>query len=256
MVVLAPPRVRMGALPRASDRHAELSRDRRRGRCTPTRGRVDRIAPWAVGRTDGVRPTAVGTPPRPPLRPSPARLVARPCRTPGTRFDPPRLTAAPGQDPVRRRPSGPPAARHPRGALMKAIWNGTVIAESDDTVVVEGNHYFPAERSTRACCGPRTPTRSARGRAPRRTGPSRSTAPRTPTPRGTTRSPRMPPRRSATGSPSGRASPSSREALAAPRAGDAQIASRAKSSAKTSATPNTTSSTLNGTQHRWVTFQP
>jgi len=26
---------------------------------------------------------------------------------------------------------------------MKAIWNGTVIAESPDTVVVEGNHYFP-----------------------------------------------------------------------------------------------------------------
>jgi uncharacterized protein (DUF427 family) len=26
---------------------------------------------------------------------------------------------------------------------MKAIWNGVVIAESDDTVVVEGNHYFP-----------------------------------------------------------------------------------------------------------------
>nr|WP_297422123.1 DUF427 domain-containing protein [uncultured Actinotalea sp.] len=24
------------------------------------------------------------------------------------------------------------------------MWNGTVIAESDDTVVVEGNHYFPA----------------------------------------------------------------------------------------------------------------
>ncbi len=28
---------------------------------------------------------------------------------------------------------------------MKAVWNGTVIAESDDTVVVEGNHYFPRE---------------------------------------------------------------------------------------------------------------
>jgi uncharacterized protein (DUF427 family) len=27
---------------------------------------------------------------------------------------------------------------------MKATWNGTVIAQSDDTVVVEGNHYFPA----------------------------------------------------------------------------------------------------------------
>jgi uncharacterized protein (DUF427 family) len=28
---------------------------------------------------------------------------------------------------------------------MKAVWNGTVVAESDDTVVVEGNHYFPAD---------------------------------------------------------------------------------------------------------------
>ena len=26
---------------------------------------------------------------------------------------------------------------------MKATWNGAVIAQSDDTVVVEGNHYFP-----------------------------------------------------------------------------------------------------------------
>jgi uncharacterized protein (DUF427 family) len=28
---------------------------------------------------------------------------------------------------------------------MKAIWNDTVLAESDKTVVVEGNHYFPPE---------------------------------------------------------------------------------------------------------------
>jgi uncharacterized protein (DUF427 family) len=28
---------------------------------------------------------------------------------------------------------------------VRAIWNGTVVAESDDTVVVENNHYFPAE---------------------------------------------------------------------------------------------------------------
>jgi len=27
---------------------------------------------------------------------------------------------------------------------VKAMWNGVMIAESDDTVVVEGNHYFPA----------------------------------------------------------------------------------------------------------------
>jgi uncharacterized protein (DUF427 family) len=28
---------------------------------------------------------------------------------------------------------------------MKAIWNGEVLAESDETIVVEGNHYFPPE---------------------------------------------------------------------------------------------------------------
>jgi uncharacterized protein (DUF427 family) len=28
---------------------------------------------------------------------------------------------------------------------MRATWNGATIAESDDTVVVEGNHYFPAD---------------------------------------------------------------------------------------------------------------
>lgn len=29
--------------------------------------------------------------------------------------------------------------------MKTAIWNGTVIAESDATIVVEGNHYFPQE---------------------------------------------------------------------------------------------------------------
>ncbi|WP_420383097.1 DUF427 domain-containing protein [Novosphingobium sp.] len=28
--------------------------------------------------------------------------------------------------------------------MVEARWNGTLIASSDDTVVVEGNHYFPA----------------------------------------------------------------------------------------------------------------
>jgi uncharacterized protein (DUF427 family) len=28
------------------------------------------------------------------------------------------------------------------------MWNGVVVAESDDTVVVEGNHYFPLESLT------------------------------------------------------------------------------------------------------------
>ncbi len=29
--------------------------------------------------------------------------------------------------------------------MAKAIWNNQVIAESDKTVVVEGNHYFPPD---------------------------------------------------------------------------------------------------------------
>jgi uncharacterized protein (DUF427 family) len=29
--------------------------------------------------------------------------------------------------------------------MPRATWNGAVIAASDDTIVVEGNHYFPAE---------------------------------------------------------------------------------------------------------------
>ncbi|MGD9734061.1 MAG: DUF427 domain-containing protein [Solirubrobacterales bacterium] len=28
---------------------------------------------------------------------------------------------------------------------MKAIWNGTVLAESEETIFLEGNHYFPPE---------------------------------------------------------------------------------------------------------------
>jgi uncharacterized protein (DUF427 family) len=28
---------------------------------------------------------------------------------------------------------------------IQAIWNGEVIAESDDTILVEGNHYFPPD---------------------------------------------------------------------------------------------------------------
>lgn len=28
---------------------------------------------------------------------------------------------------------------------MKTIWNGAILAESGDTIVVEGNHYFPPE---------------------------------------------------------------------------------------------------------------
>ena len=29
--------------------------------------------------------------------------------------------------------------------MAKAIWNGQIIAESDNTEIVEGNHYFPAD---------------------------------------------------------------------------------------------------------------
>ena len=29
--------------------------------------------------------------------------------------------------------------------MATAIWNGAVLAESDDTIVIEGNHYFPRD---------------------------------------------------------------------------------------------------------------
>jgi len=38
--------------------------------------------------------------------------------------------------------------------MKQAIWNGTIIAESAETVVVEGNHYFPAETVNKDCLTP------------------------------------------------------------------------------------------------------
>ncbi len=32
---------------------------------------------------------------------------------------------------------------------MRAVWNGVVLAKSDETVVVEGNHYFPPDSLNR-----------------------------------------------------------------------------------------------------------
>ena len=46
--------------------------------------------------------------------------------------------------------------------MVTAVWNGVTIAESDDTVVVDGNHYFPrtsvaagvlTDSSTTSVCG-------------------------------------------------------------------------------------------------------
>lgn len=46
--------------------------------------------------------------------------------------------------------------------MARAIWNGVIIAESDATIVVEGNHYFPPdsvkreylrESATHTVCG-------------------------------------------------------------------------------------------------------
>ena len=41
---------------------------------------------------------------------------------------------------------------------MKAIWKDEVIAESDDTVVVEGNHYFPEDALTQDLFSPSAKT--------------------------------------------------------------------------------------------------
>jgi uncharacterized protein (DUF427 family) len=39
-------------------------------------------------------------------------------------------------------------------ANVKAIWNGAVLAESERTEVVEGNHYFPPEAVKRQYFAP------------------------------------------------------------------------------------------------------
>jgi uncharacterized protein (DUF427 family) len=42
--------------------------------------------------------------------------------------------------------------------MVEARWNGSLIASSDDTVVVEGNHYFPAEAVDPAVLRPSSTT--------------------------------------------------------------------------------------------------
>ncbi|WP_353200471.1 DUF427 domain-containing protein [Sandarakinorhabdus sp.] len=42
--------------------------------------------------------------------------------------------------------------------MARAIWNGHIIADTPDTVVVEGNHYFPADAVDPALLTPSTTT--------------------------------------------------------------------------------------------------
>ena len=44
--------------------------------------------------------------------------------------------------------------RERKGNTMRATWNGAVVAESEDTIVVEGNHYFPPDAVNRAYLRP------------------------------------------------------------------------------------------------------
>jgi uncharacterized protein (DUF427 family) len=39
---------------------------------------------------------------------------------------------------------------HGAEIMVKAFWNGAVLADSDQTIVVEGNHYFPADSINQA----------------------------------------------------------------------------------------------------------
>lgn len=45
-----------------------------------------------------------------------------------------------------------------------ATWNGAILAQSDDTIVVEGNHYFPANAINPAFLKKAPHSRTARGR--------------------------------------------------------------------------------------------
>jgi uncharacterized protein (DUF427 family) len=37
---------------------------------------------------------------------------------------------------------------------MKAVWENTVLAESNETIVIEGNHYFPPDSIKKDCIAP------------------------------------------------------------------------------------------------------
>jgi uncharacterized protein (DUF427 family) len=60
--------------------------------------------------------------------------------------------------------------------MVQARWNGAVIAASDATVVVEGNHYFPRAAVDAALLSDSATTSFCPGRAPRATTMSPSMA--------------------------------------------------------------------------------
>ena len=49
---------------------------------------------------------------------------------------------------IRRRPLAEHAHEHP-AARLQATWHGTVIADSEHTILLEGQHYFPSEDVSR-----------------------------------------------------------------------------------------------------------
>ncbi len=94
---------------------------------------------------------------------------------------------------------------------MKAIWNGVTIAESDNTVVVEGNHYFPADSIDRAVVKDSATTSVCHWKGTASYLTLVVAGEETQTPPGTTRIRAMPPRRSPVTWPSGGGSPSRSE---------------------------------------------
>ncbi len=69
--------------------------------------------------------------------------------------------------------------------MTKAIWEGTLLAESDACVIVEGNSY-PPKRSRKNICVPVQRRRYVRGKESHTTTTSRCMAKRIPTPPGIT----------------------------------------------------------------------
>lgn len=98
---------------------------------------------------------------------------------------------------------------------MRAVWNDAVLAESDDTVVVEGNHYFPPESVNWEYLEPSDHHTTCPSKGGPVTTPWSLTASTTPKPPGSTLNPRRRLQRLPAASPSGTAS-GSREIRARP----------------------------------------
>jgi uncharacterized protein (DUF427 family) len=59
------------------------------------------------------------------------------------------VRSVPNTEPERDRTDNYKHYEAEKESIVRAIWNGAILAKSDQTIVVEGNHYFPPDSVNR-----------------------------------------------------------------------------------------------------------